>query len=517
MLENILEVRGVSKSFPGTKALSNVDFALRRGESHALVGENGAGKSTLMNIIDGVLTADSGEILVEGEKAVIRDPHDALRRGIGFVHQEIALCQHVSVAENIYMSRINSGKSKLVDFAKLNRMAAELLRPLGADIDPARIVGSLSISNQQVVEIAKALSERCRILILDEPTSSLAEDEAQALFRIMRELKRTGIGIIYISHRMAEIFGECDRVSILRDGVNAGTFDVKDTDPGAVLSRMVGREIKDSYPAKLEAGADRGPCIFEIRGFGDRRRFQDISFGVSKGEVLGVFGLIGAGRSELAQAVCGLRRKTAGEAFLNGERLEAATYKDAIGQGLLYLTEDRKVYGLFLDMSVRKNISAINLALVTRRGLLDQRAEREQCLEYIEKLRIRAQGTEMPASKLSGGNQQKVLISKLLTAGPKVVFLDEPTRGIDVGAKLEIHALIRRMAGQGIAVVMISSELPEIVGMCDRVVVMHEGRKSGELRGADVNENSIIRLAAGMGTRREAEKSMSAQGERDVR
>jgi ribose transport system ATP-binding protein len=512
MQENILEVRGICKTFPGTKALTKVDFCLREGEVHALVGENGAGKSTLMNIIDGVLQPDEGEILVEGEKVSIKNPHEAQRLGIGFVHQEIALCQHVSVAENIFMSRINADKGAFVDFRRLKRMAAELLRPLDAEIDPSRIVGALSISNQQVVEIAKALSFRCKILILDEPTSSLTENEAQALFRIIRELKKSGIGIIYISHRMAEVFGECDRVSILRDGVKIGTYDVKGTDPGAIVDKMVGRVIDDNYPKKRAETAETDPFIFEIKDFSDRGRFADISLGVRPGEILGLFGLIGAGRSELAQAVCGLRRKTEGAVFYEGRELGIASYRDAIRSGLLYLTEDRKLYGLFLEMSIRKNISAMNLRRVTRRGMIDQRLERRQCAEYLEKLKIKSHSAETALSKLSGGNQQKVLISKLLTAGPRVIFLDEPTRGIDVGAKLEIHRFIRSMSDEGIVVVLISSELPEIVGMCDRVAVMHEGRMSGELAGADVNETAIIHLAAGMGTPGAGKLSIRVEG-----
>jgi ribose transport system ATP-binding protein len=515
MQEYILEARGITKSFPGTKALADVDFRLRGGEVHALVGENGAGKSTLMNIIDGVLAPDGGEILVEGRKVAVRNPSEAQRLGIGFVHQEIALCQHVSVAENVFMSHINTGKSPFVDFRRLRRMTAELLRPLDARIDPSSLVGSLSISSQQVVEIAKALSNQCKILILDEPTSSLTENEAEALFRIIRELKKTGIGIIYISHRMAEIFGECDRVTILRDGINIGTYDVKDVDPRTVVDKMVGRVIEDNYPAK---GPVRGPepLAFEVRDFSDGSRFSGAGFGVRSGEILGLFGLIGAGRSELAQTVCGLRRKTAGQVFYKGEELEIGGYKDAIRSGLLYLTEDRKLYGLFLEMSIRKNISAIDLDRVTRRGMIDRRAEKTQCLEYVDKLKIKAHGTETGISKLSGGNQQKVLIAKLLTAGPKVIFLDEPTRGIDVGAKLEIHRFIRKMSDEGIVVVLISSELPEIVGMCDRVAVMHEGRMCGELAGSDVNENEIIHLAAGIGSSAAGEAPTGGEGEENA-
>ena len=512
MQANVLEVRGITKSFPGTQALRDVNFSLREGEVHALVGENGAGKSTLMNIVDGVLTPDAGEIFVAGKKAVIRNPYEAQRLGIGFVHQEIALCQQVSVAENVFMSHINADNSAFVNFRKLKRMAAELLRPLDADIDPSRIVGSLSISSQQVVEIAKALSSRCKILILDEPTSSLTDNEAQALFGIIRELKRTGIGIIYISHRMAEVFGECDRVSILRDGVSIGTYEVKDTEPGTIVDKMVGRVIEDTYPKKREASAKPEGFIFEARGFSDGARFSGISFGVRRGEILGLFGLIGAGRSELAQSICALRKKTSGEVFYKGGKLAIGSYKDAIGSGLLYLTEDRKVYGLFLDMSVRKNVSAINLEYVTRRGMIDKKKEIRQSIEYVEKLQVKSHGVETAISKLSGGNQQKVLISKLLSAGPKVIILDEPTRGIDVGAKLEIHRFIRRMSDEGIVVVLISSELPEIVGMCDRVVVMHEGRISGELAGRDVSETAIIHLAAGMGSRDEARAASRGEG-----
>ncbi len=422
MQENILEVKGITKSFPGTKALSDVSLTLKKGEVHALVGENGAGKSTLMNIIDGVLQPDSGEIYIDGKKADIKNPNDAQKLGIGFVHQEIALCQHVSVAENIFMSSINEQKEGFVNFRNLNRKAADILKPLTDEINPSRIVNTLNISKQQVVEIARALTCSCRILILDEPTSALTENEAQALFKIIRELKKNGMGIIYISHRMAEVFSECDRVSILRDGSYIGTFEVKETDSKTVVNKMVGRIIGDVYPKKKEEGINSNDVLFEIKNFSDKKRFNNINIKLYPGEIVGLFGLTGAGRSELAQGVCGFRKVTSGEIYYKGVKLKIESSYDAIKKGLVYLTEDRKIYGLFLEMSIKKNISALNLKFITKMGLIDQRKEKAQGLDYVEKLGIRSPSIDKAMSKLSGGNQQKVLISKLLTVKPKVIF-----------------------------------------------------------------------------------------------
>ena len=495
--ELVLEVKGIDKSFPGTKALSKVDFQLRKGEIHAVVGENGAGKSTLMNVIDGVYTPDAGEIYINGQIVHIKDPLAAQKLGIGFVHQEIALCPDVTVAENLYMASINASKALLVNYKDLYAKTARALESLHP-IDPQKKVGDLSISNQQVVEIAKALTLDCRILILDEPTAVLTESETEALFRIMQKLKEQGISIIYISHRMAEVFGHCDRVSVLRDGQYIGTYDVAQTTSTEVVNKMVGREIGDLYPAKAEQRDETREILLEVRGLTNEGRFEDISFELYKGEILGFSGLVGAGRSELAKAICGLYPKKAGDVIFNGKPLNVRTYEDAIRQGIVYLTEDRKSEGLFLEMPINNNITAMNLKQISVRGLIDGRLTQKLSSRLAEKLNIKYHNLVQLVSSLSGGNQQKVLIAKLLSVNPAIIIMDEPTRGIDVGAKSEIHRLLRELASQGIGVIMISSELPEVIGMCDRVLVMHEGRQCDTISGDKITEEHIIQLASGM-------------------
>ena len=494
--EILLEVKKIEKNFGATRALRGVDFQLRKGEVHALVGENGAGKSTLMNVISGVFPPDSGEVYIGGKRAYIKNPHDAQKHGIGFVHQEIALCPDVTVAENIFMAAINDSNNLAVNYRKLYDDAVEVLKPL-AYINPRAKVSELSISNQQVVEIAKALSMNCRILIFDEPTAALTETESEALFKIMRELKGKGIGIIYISHRMAEVFNECDRVTIFRDGGYMGTYNISETDTKFVVNKMVGREIGDIYPKKKHA-SDKDEVIFEVRNLSDGMRFSNISFQLKAGEILGLSGLVGAGRSEVAQTICGFRPKVGGEIYFKGRKLEIESPKDSIKNGIVYLTEDRKALGLFLELSIKKNISAMKLSNVAKGLIINRVLEDEQGNSFVRLLDIKCQSIDRNASSLSGGNQQKVLIAKLLTVKPNIVFMDEPTRGIDVGAKSEIHKLLRQLANEGVGIIMISSELPEVVGMCDRVVVMHEGRQNGEVSFEDINEQKIIHLASGM-------------------
>lgn len=495
--ELVLEVKGIDKSFPGTKALSNVNFQLRKGEIHAVVGENGAGKSTLMNVIDGVYTPDAGQIYINGHQVHIKDPLAAQKLGIGFVHQEIALCPDVTVAENLYMASINASKAPLVNYKELYAKTARALDALHP-VDPYKNVGDLSISNQQVVEIAKALTLDCRILILDEPTAVLTESETEALFEIMQKLKAQGISIIYISHRMAEVFGQCDRVSVLRDGQYIGTYDVDQTNSTEVVNMMVGREIGDLYPAKAEQTDKKTDVLLQVSGLKNEGRFEDISFELFKGEILGFSGLVGAGRSELAKAICGLYPKRAGEVIFKGNRLDVRNYEDAIRQGIVYLTEDRKTEGLFLEMPISSNIVAMDLKQVSARGVVDGKLTQILSSRLADKLNIKFHALAQLVSSLSGGNQQKVLIAKLLSVNPAIIIMDEPTRGIDVGAKTEIHRLLRELANQGIGVIMISSELPEIIGMCDRVLVMHEGRLCDIISGDQITEEHIIQLASGM-------------------
>ncbi|GAB4535326.1 MAG: sugar ABC transporter ATP-binding protein [Roseibium sp.] len=492
----ILKISGLSKSFGPIHALKGVDFELRRGEIHAIAGENGAGKSTLMNVIDGILQPDSGEIELDGTVVKIGSPAMAQTLGIGFVHQEIALCPDVSVAENIFMSTTNTGRAWLMDYRALEKKAASVLGQL-TSINPKTLVRNLSISNQQLVEIAKALTLDCRILILDEPTAALTEREAQILFAIMRRLADQGISIIYISHRMVEIFDNCDRVTVYRDGRYVSTRNVADIEPSDVVNAMVGRVIDDLYPAKQAEAERTGEIILEVRDLCERTRFKDISFQLEKGEILGIAGLIGAGRSEIVKGICRLEGEVTGEVVLNGRTLDLRTYGDSIAEGIVYLSEDRKGEGVFLDMPIAANVSALKPEQVADRfGLVQRQREDAQARTLGTRLNLKYGTLSAPVSSLSGGNQQKVAIAKMLSVDPKLIFLDEPTRGVDVGAKAEIHRILRNLARSGVGIVVISSELPELIGLCDRVLVVREGRVGGEVRGTAMTEENIMHLAS---------------------
>ncbi len=492
----VLKIVNVSKSFGAIHALCGVDFELRRGEVHALAGENGAGKSTLMNIIDGILKPDSGEIILNGRPVEITSPARAQELGIGFVHQEIALCPDVTVAENILMAEINVSRRLFMDLKGIEAKARKALAQL-SPIDPSVLVKTLSISNQQLVEIAKALTLDCQILILDEPTAALTEREAQVLFGIMRSLAARGISIIYISHRMVEIFEHCDRVSVFRDGRHIMTEDVAKVTSDDIVNSMVGRVIGKLYPPKQPQEERSDESVFTVEGLSDGRRFHDVSFSVRKGEILGVAGLIGAGRSEIVRGICGLHDTIAGEITLNGRLLPRGTYRQSIDNGIVYLSEDRKGDGVFLDLSIASNVSALNLGQVsTSWGTVDRRQENEQANRLGDRLGLKRGGIDHPVSSLSGGNQQKVAIAKMLSVNPRVIFLDEPTRGVDVGAKSEIHRILRDLARNGVGIVVVSSELPELIGLCDRVLVIREGLISGEVEDETLTEESIMRLAS---------------------
>jgi ribose transport system ATP-binding protein len=489
----LLQLTDIAKSFGAVRALRSGQFELRAGEIHALAGENGAGKSTLMNIIDGILQPDSGSIRIDGHPVRIDSPAMAQRLGIGFVHQEIALCADISVAENIFMAETAQSRRRLMGGADLIARAAEVLAPLG-DIDPRLPAGRLSISQQQLVEIAKALTLDCRILILDEPTAALTEHEAQKLFGIMRRLADRGMGIIYISHRMAEIFQICDRVTVMRDGQHICTDRARDITPSDVVNAMVGRQLDALYPAKL--AGPRGPEILSVAMLTDRR-YRDVSFALYQGEILGFAGLIGAGRSEIARGVTRLEGNARGEVRLDGAAVTLRDYADCIAKGIVYLSEDRKGDGVFLDLSIAANVAALDLSRIAGRGgVIDRRRETVQAQRIGATLKLKAASMAHRVASLSGGNQQKVALAKLLAVEPKVIFLDEPTRGVDVGAKAEIHGILRGLAENGVGVAVISSEMPELIGLCDRVLVVSEGRISGELSGSDLTETNIMTLAA---------------------
>ena len=492
----LLKIANVSKNFGPIHALSNVDFNLRKGEIHALAGENGAGKSTLMNIIDGILQPDSGDIWIDGKIVKITSPTKAQQLGIGFVHQEIALCPDISVAENIFMATTNVSKSAFMDYKGLHQKAAAVLGKL-CDIDPSVMVKNLSISNQQLIEIAKALTLDCRVLILDEPTAALTEKEAHILFGIMRKLADQGISIIYISHRMVEIFDNCDRVTVFRDGKHITTRDVADIGPDDVVNAMVGRVIDTLYPEKQSLSDKTGEVILEVRELSDGNRYHGVNFQLERGEVLGVAGLIGSGRSEIVKGICALAGNATGEVRLNGQPYKPKDYQHSIAEGVVYLSEDRKGEGVFLDMPISVNVSALRLSQVASRfGFIQRDKEFHQANDLGKQLNLKCGNLADPVSSLSGGNQQKVAIAKMLSVNPKLIFLDEPTRGVDVGAKAEIHRILRELAKSGVGIIVISSELPELIGLCDRVVVVREGRLSGEVSGEKMTEENIMRLAS---------------------
>ncbi len=500
LLSPLLELRGICKQFGASRALAGVHFSLRAGEIHALCGENGAGKSTLMKVIDGIHQPDAGDILLGGEKVVIAGPSHAMRLGIGMVHQEIALCGDATVAENIFMPQVNERGPAWMNYGRLNERAAQVLARLGQPIAPQSRVDRLSISQQQLVEIAKALSLNCKVLILDEPTAALTEVESAALFKVLHDLKAQGLGIIYISHRMAEIFAHSDRATVLRDGRDVHCSAIADTRPDALVRAMVGRDLGLALQGgpRPEIPADE-PALLDVVDIGDGERVHGISFGLQRGEILGISGLMGAGRSELAETVCGLRRPRRGTVHLRGQQLRIRRYSDALRHGIAYLSEDRKAAGVFLDLPIAQNISSMALHRVSSRwGWLRRSLERKLAQQLGARLKLKSNGVAVDASSLSGGNQQKVAIAKLLATNPAVLLMDEPTRGVDVGAKAEIHLILRELADQGVGVIVISSELPEIIGLCDRALVIREGRLAGELRASDMTEERLLRLASGL-------------------
>jgi ribose transport system ATP-binding protein len=506
MTEPVLSLRGVSKSFGGIKALREVDFDLLAGEIHAIAGENGAGKSTLMNIIAGIHRPDSGTIRLHGKDVVIDSPVKAQQLGIAIVHQEIALCPDVSVAENVMMPLINTSRSVFVNYRAIHRKAAEILGQF-TSLSPDAQLGSLSISSQQLVEIARALCVECDILILDEPTAALTQSEAEMLFGVMRELKARGIAVIFISHRTSEVFAQCDRVTVLRDGRLVATDNVADVTPEIMIRHLVGREVSTLYPPKPAAAP--GKVLLEVAGLGDGARITDVSFAMRQGEILGMAGLIGSGRTETMECLCGLRPATTGSIRLLGEPFSPKRYPHAIAKGLVYLSENRKSDGVFLNLPIDQNISALDLGAVsTIYRFIDRRKELQQAEEACRKLSIKTSGTAQRVSELSGGNQQKVAIAKLLAVAPKVILMDEPTRGIDVNAKAEVHRLLRQLVEEGIGVIVVSSEIQEIVGLCDRVLVMYEGQPRGTLEGNEVTEDNIVQLAAGLRSTRPHQMEM---------
>jgi ribose transport system ATP-binding protein len=488
----LLEMRQIVKSFPGVRALRGVDLSLQSGEVLALLGENGAGKSTLMKVLGGAHRAESGSIEIDGSPARFHSPHDSRRAGVAVIYQEFNLVPGLTAYENIFLGQ-ELTRAGFVALPRQRRRAADLFLQLGAEVDLDVPCRRLSTAQQQLVEIAKALACEARILVMDEPTAALTSHEAARLFKIIRELKQRGIGIIYIGHRLDEIFAIADRATVLRDGLNVGDRPIGQITRGEVIELMVGRALSDEFPARsVELGAAR----LEVTGLRRGTAVRDVSFAVRRGEILALTGLVGAGRTETARLIFGADPRDVGEIRLDGKRLPLRSPRDAIAAGIGLLTEDRKLEGLVLDHSVRVNFGLPNLTWLCRWGFVQSRRERQEFGRYVELLKIKVAGQEQRAGTLSGGNQQKVVLAKWLARNCAVLIFDEPTRGIDVGAKYEIYLLMNELAAQGKAILMISSELPEVLGMADRILVMHDGRVTGEIADArSATQEQIMKLA----------------------
>jgi ribose transport system ATP-binding protein len=497
MAEVLLEVENVSKSFPGVQALDAVSFELRKGEVHALVGENGAGKSTLMKILSGVYRPDSGRIIYKGKEARFQNARESAEAGIGIIYQELNLVPHLTVAQNIYIGREPRSFLGYIDDKKMNVDAAAILHQLNVDIDPAVKLNKLSISKQQMVEIAKALSKDSEVLIMDEPTSALTETEIDELFKVIHKLRARGVGIIYISHRLDELKHIVDRITVFRDGHYISTSDYASISMEEIINKMVGRKLENMFPARRNVPTGRK--LLEVRNIVHGKVLKGISFDLYEGEILGIAGLMGAGRSELARAVFGADPRDSGDIIREGRKLDIRSPADAIRHGIAYLSENRKEEGLAVKMRLDQNVTMANLGEVSKRfGIISGAQELEATRTYVEELDIRTPSLLQVINNLSGGNQQKVVVAKWLFRDSRILIFDEPTRGIDVGAKYAIYELIERLAREGVGVIMISSELPEIIGMTDRVLVLHEGRLTATLRTADTSQEEILNYAAGL-------------------
>ena len=494
-MTNLVEMKKITKEFPGVRALTDVDFTIGSGEIRGLIGENGAGKSTLMKILTGVYPCDAGEINYQGQPLRLKKPGESYSKGISIIFQEFNLCRNLSVMENIFLGKeITSGSAKLIDYRQMRERAKKLFDRLKIDLDPDMEVRKLGVAQQQMVEIAKALSYDTRLLIMDEPTSSLASTEVATLFEIVRDLKAQGISSIFISHKLDEMLEITETISVLRDGMNAGELVTAQTNKDEIIAHMVGREL-DHFFTKRK-GVRGKDVVFEVQGMSGLPNTKNVSFQIYQGEIVGLAGLVGAGRTELAKLLMGLARKTAGKIVLNGRDVQINSPVDAVKYGIAYVPEDRKNLGLILPMTTRENLSmSIHPKLTNLFNILNRRQEEEICKQYVDRMRIKISSLQQVVKNLSGGNQQKVVIGKWLATNPIVLILDEPTRGIDVGAKAEVHRLIAELADEGVSILVISSELPEVLGLSDRVLVMHDGRLTADLSSEEADQESIMKAA----------------------
>ncbi|MCB6610846.1 sugar ABC transporter ATP-binding protein [[Clostridium] symbiosum] len=492
MNETIVSMENISKSFPGVKALDHVHFELRSGEVMALLGENGAGKSTLMKILSGVYTRDEGSMTIFGREYGDLNPKQAQEVGVAIIHQELNMCRHLSVAENMFLGR-EKRKGIMLSNSAMEAEAQRILDDLKIDLRPQQVVGELPVSMQQMVEIAKALSTNAKILIMDEPTSALTAREIEDLFRIIRELKERGCGIVYISHRLEELQHIVDRVTIMRDGQYITSMNFKDATMDEIIANMVGREIKEKFP-RVEC--EKGKLVLEVKNLNAGRLVRNVEFSLYEGEIVGFAGLMGAGRTETTRAIFGVDPKESGEIILDGKEVVIHKPEDAIKAGIVLAPEDRKKDGLCTKLSIRHNIALPNLDLLCNKlGVVSSAKEHEMCDSVVENLKVKTPTVEVEAGNLSGGNQQKVVVGKWLARNSRVVIFDEPTRGIDVAAKVEIYNLMNELKQQGIAVMFVSSEMPEVMGIADRIIVMCDGRITGELKAEEATQNQILTLA----------------------
>ena len=489
----VVEMRGIDKSFPGVRALQSVRFDLRAGEVHALMGENGAGKSTLMKILTGVYQPDAGDIRVEGQSVSLPDPQAAQSLGISIIHQELFLMNHLSAAQNIFIGREpRKGLGIFVDEAKLKQDAAEIFRRMNVDIDPAAEVGTMTVARQQLVEIAKALSYNARVLVMDEPTSALNDIEVEHLFSVIEDLKSHGVGIVYITHKMDEVKRIADRVTVMRDGQYIETLPAADTPMSTIIQLMVGRELADQHRA---TGSGTSEEVLRVTGLNRGKAIRNVSLSLHKGEILGIAGLMGAGRTEIARAIFGADPLESGEIEVHGKPRKITCPADAVANGIAYLSEDRKHFGLVTGMSVRDNVTMASWSRFMQGGFMQDAALGKVAEEFVRKLKVKTPHIHQETRLLSGGNQQKVVIAKWLLRDCDILIFDEPTRGIDVGAKAEIYRLLEDLAAQGKAIIVISSELPEVLRLSHRIAVMCEGRITGELDGKTATQEDIMTLA----------------------
>ncbi len=491
-----VDMSGIHKSFSGNHVLRDITFQVQHGEVHALMGENGAGKSTLMKIMTGIYSRDSGIIKIDGEEVHFKHLKEAEDRGITVIHQELSIIPYLTVAENIFLGKEQTyGKTGILNKKQMVKKAQSILDDLGvAFIQPNDIAGELSIGQQQMVEIARSLSTNAEMIVMDEPTAALTDREIERLFAVVDSLKKKGVSIVYISHRMEEIFQICDRITVLRDGQYIGTEKIPETSFHEIVKMMVGRELGEQFP---ERDTNIGDVIFEVKNLSDDTFFKNVSFDVRRGEILGIAGLMGAGRSEIMEVIFGFKKKSSGTVTLDNKPLHIKHPREAIKAGIGFITEDRKSKGLLIDSTIRENIALTNMNKISKNGFINFSKEEQLINELIQKLQVRTTGGEQDVKSLSGGNQQKVVIAKWLGIDPKLLILDEPTRGVDVGAKKEIYTIMNELTQNGVSIIMISSELPEVIGVSDRIMVVHEGKVTGFLDRKEANQERIMTLATG--------------------